>query len=233
MIYHLIDVLKYSVTEHETNGHAWVDFRKYEPNNTTALVKDMIDSDNFLRAVIKWHNPSKHRLFHVFYITNKKKSFFLTDAVLNMFPGTDERLNFSLQVADWCLNHGYATTDDIVWFLNHSGHFNPKNPTSVESESLVKLYQVSGKTKCACGQLDTALSVEARQIKNNCNNPRDAKIVVVNDINEGNSIVKSFMLNGWQCYGFLIGPDVPVVVNSRFNLCMNDATLELLGVNYI
>ncbi len=228
MIYHLIDTKKYNVFEHSDSENVWIDFRKYAPNNTNAVVKDMINSDDFLRTVIKHHNPSKNRLFHVFRLYRGSESIFITDGALNMFPSLDERLYFAVQTAKWCLQNHQMTTSDIVWFLNHSGHFNLKNKTSNESELLVIGYKQMGLTQCNCGQLDSALSYEIRKIKNCDTIDKNAKIIVVNDINEGNSIIKAFLLNGWHGTGFLIGADVHVVMNSRSNLEMNKETLNLL-----
>ncbi len=230
MIYHLIDTKKYNVIEHADGENVWVDFRNYTPNNTSAIVKDLINSDDFLRVIIKQHNPNKNKIFHVFRLYHGTETIFVTDGALNMFPNLDERLYFAIQTARWCLENKQMTTSDIVWFLNHSGHFNLKNKTSNESELLVIGYRQNGLTKCGCGQLDTALSYETRKIKK-CNDiDKNAKIIVANDINEGNSIIKSFLLNGWLGTGFLIGADVHVIMNSRSNLEMNKETLGLFGI---
>ena len=201
----------------------------------TIIAKGYCQSDEFLRTIIKYHNKKdangkRSFMSHCFVITGKTLSdgsnhtFIVTDAVLNQFPTLEQKIDITKHAIDFFNNHIKHDENHIpnVCFLNYSGHFNIKNPTACDCVLLQHACeQMKFKANFFSSQLDFALSHVAQEIKGKGTAPGVADIIVVNDINEGNSIVKSFMLNGWNCYGYVLGLDEIVILNSRFNINQN------------
>ena len=238
MIFHIYDRTKLTDVPATDAENQWMDFNDLltAPNITRddIIVKELINSDDFLRTILRRFNPDKRFLSHCFYFEKPDNApqylsnFIVTDAALNQFPDLPTRVKITKNALDFCARTNILnTTRPIVTFLNHSGHFNIKNPTACASHLLV--------TQCAQSfgnmadfsdfQMDCCMSQSARDIKK-IPQSRNSDIIVANDINEGNSIVKSFLLNGWTGYGFLCGLDMRIIMNSRANLSSNMAALE-------
>ena len=237
MIYHIYDKSKLQSVPVDNAANQWIDFNdSYALDGVCEndiLVKELINSDDFLRLILRKLNPNKKFLSHCFYFikpnieSNTLTDFIVTDAALNQFPTLPERVKIAKNALDFCVKTQiFGNVRPLVTFLNHSGHFNIKNPTACNSHLLV--------TECERNfgniadfsdyQLDCCLSQHARDIKKIAQN-RNTNIIVANDINEGNSIVKSFLLNGWIGYGYLVGLDIRIVMNSRANLTDNVAAI--------
>ena len=238
MIYHIFDKTKLQTVPANDAENTWLDFRELLTTDgvqsTDIIVKELVNSDDFLRTILKKFNPQKRFLSHCFYFekpqnaTSGLTNFIVTDASLNQFPELPTRVQITKNAIDFCKNTGILGTQrPIVTFLNHSGHFNIKNPTACASHLLV--------TECnrlfgdiadfSDFQLDCCMSQAARDTKKIAQN-RNSDIIVVNDINEGNSIVKSFLLNGWTGCGYLAGLDMKIVMNSRANLLDNPIAIQ-------
>ena len=230
MIYHIYDKTKLATVPADDVENRWFDFNDFYgfngATNDDILVKELINSDDFLRLVLRKFNPNKNFVSHCFYFEKPADAksdltnFIVTDAALNQFPTLSDRVKIAKNAIDFCMRTKILdTTRPIVTFLNHSGHFNIKNPTACDSHLLV--------TECertfgdladfSDFQLDCCLSPDARKTKGIAQS-RNTDIIIPNDINEGNSIVKSFLLNGWTGCGYLAGLDIRVVLNSRANL---------------
>ncbi len=238
MIFHIYDKTKLTVVPAADAENQWFDFNDFYKfdgvTNDDIVVKELINSDDFLRLILQKFNSGKRFLSHCFYFEKPDaapkhlSNFIVTDAALNQFPDLPTRVKITKNALEFCQNTKIIDTPrPIITFLNHSGHFNIKNPTACASHLLV--------TECARlfgnaadfsdFQLDCCLSQDARDIKKIAQS-RNSDIIVVNDINEGNSIVKSFLLNGWMGYGFLCGLDMRIVMNSRANLHANSGAIE-------
>lgn len=244
MIYHIFDKTKLTNIPANDNENKWFDFNDFYNQdgitNDDIIVKELVNSDDFLRLMLRKFNSNKSFLSHCFYFEKPKNAnselsnFIVTDAALNQFPTLPERVKITENAINFCNKTnilGNANSQHpIVTFLNHSGHFNIKNPTACNSHLLVtecnRLMQ--GKADFSDFQLDCCLSPAARQTKGILQ-PRNTDIIVVNDINEGNSIVKSFLLNGWLGCGYLVGLDIRIVMNSRANLGDNARGIAKLG----
>lgn len=219
------------------------------------IVKGLIQSDDFLRTIIHNHCPKDAKtgkrpfLSHVFVLKGKtaesdtEQTFVLTDAVLNQFPTLEQKIDITKQALSFFntfvlprkekeLQDKLINVSNYIpriCFLNHSGHFNLKNKTSCDTLLLVNECERLGlKGKFYASQLDFALSKVSQNIKGAGDTLGLADIIVVNDINEGNSIMKSFLLNGWKCYGYVLGADRSVVLNSRSNLNQNLEAVDYL-----
>ncbi|MCQ2581047.1 MAG: hypothetical protein MJ164_02650 [Alphaproteobacteria bacterium] len=237
MIYHIYDKTKLTDIPANDANNTWLDFNELLTvngiNNDDVIVKELINSDDFLRAVLRKFNPEKRFVSHCFYFEKPDVStrFIVSDAALNQFPDMPTRVKIVKNALDFCKNTKIlGDIRPIVTFLNHSGHFNIKNPTACTSHLLVtECSQTMGNlADFSDFQLDCCLSENARKIKKIPQN-RNSDIIIVNDINEGNSIVKSFLLNGWHGYGFLTGLDMRIVLNSRANLSENTTAVAKIA----
>ncbi len=230
MIYHIYDKEKLTNVPANDAENCWFDFNDFYKfdgaTNDDIVVKELINSDDFLRLILRKFNPDKKFISHCFYFEKPEtapahlSNFIVTDAALNQFPDLPTRIQIAKNAIDFCARTNIlGTIRPIVTFLNHSGHFNIKNPTACDSHLLVtecsRLY--SNLADFSDFQLDCCLSQNARNTKS-ISQSRNTDIIVANDINEGNSIVKSFLLNGWAGYGYLAGLSIRVVMNSRANL---------------
>jgi len=240
MIYHIYDKTKLVNVPENDAENQWFDFNDFYKFDgiiaTDIIVKELINSDDFLRLILRKFNPEKHFLSHCFYFSASKNAngltdFIVTDAALNQFPDLPTRVKIAENALDFCQNTKIlGTIRPIITFLNHSGHFNIKNPTACQSHLLVaQCEQNFGDiADFSDFQLDCCLSQNARDTKKIPQN-RNSDIIIVNDINEGNSIVKSFLLNGWNGFGFLTGLNIRIVMNSRANLGDNSAAIAKIS----
>ena len=233
MIYHIYDKTKLTDIPVNDDKNRWFDFNDFYAfdgvSQNDIIVKELINSDDFLRMVLRKFNPNKNFLSHCFYFEKPSgagaglSNFIVTDAALNQFTSLPERVKITQNAIDFCVRTNILQTSrPLVTFLNHSGHFNIKNPTACDSHLLVTecTRLMSNLADFSDYQLDCCLNPDARKIKGIPQN-RNTDIIVVNDINEGNSIVKSFLLNGWLGCGYLTGLDIKIVMNSRANLADN------------
>lgn len=241
MIYHIYDKTKLSNVPANDAENCWLDFNDLLVadgiTNTDIVVKELVNSDDFLRTILKKFNYQKNFLSHCFYFKKTKNApeyltdFIVTDAALNQFPTLSDRVKITKNAIDFVrATKIFGDIRPIVTFLNHSGHFNIKNPTACESHLLAteckRLY--GDLAEFSDFQMDCCLSPAARDTKKIAQN-RNTNIIVVNDINEGNSIVKSFLLNGWAGYGYLAGLDMQIIMNSRANLADNPAAIAKIA----
>lgn len=230
MIYHIYDKTKLSNVPTNDAENTWFDFNDFYNIDGVGfadiVVKELINSDDFLRMILRKLNLNKNFISHCFYFEKPKSApdalsnFIVTDAALNQFPTLQDRVKITQNALDFCVKTKiFDVSRPLVTFLNHSGHFNIKNPTACDSHLLVhECERIMGNmADFSDYQLDCCLSQSARDTKKIEQN-RNTNIIVANDINEGNSIVKSFLLNGWAGYGYLVGLDMRIVMNSRANL---------------
>ena len=230
MIYHIYDKTKLTTVPADNAENRWFDFNDFYKfdgvGHDDIVVKELINSDDFLRMVLKKFNPNKNFISHCFYFekpsgaANYLTDFIVTDAALNQFPTLQDRVKITQNALDFCAHTNVLNVArPIATFLNHSGHFNIKNPTACDSRLLAtECERIMGNlADFSDFQLDCCMSPDARKIKGVSQN-RNTDIIVVNDINEGNSIVKSFLLNGWRGNGYVCGLNIRVVMNSRANL---------------
>lgn len=238
MIYHIYDKTKLTSVPANDGDNQWFDFNDFYAFNGVSvddiIVKELINSDDFLRLILRKFNPNKNFISHCFYfekpagLNNGLTNFIVTDAALNQFPNLADRVKIAKNAIDFCTRTNILNTaHPLVTFLNHSGHFNIKNPTACDSHLLVTecTRTMNNLADFTDYQLDCCLSPDARRTKG-IDIDRNTDIIVVNDINEGNSIVKSFLLNGWTGCGYLTGLDMRIVLNSRANLADNAVAIS-------
>ena len=185
------------------------------------LMKCDIHSDDFLRRVIainkKLLNGEKFYLTHCFLMYDKSgqhKPFVLTDAAC--IPTPDENqlthivnnaVSLFAKVLDntrtpyiSLISAGGDTNTKIspvlhAWYAEHKKDF-PEDTLRIE-------------------QLDVALDSQARIEKHLTGESAD--IIVVDNINAGNAILKSLSVlsKDWKATGFILGTKNTVILNSR------------------
>ena len=149
MIYHIFDKTKLQNVPANDAQNQWFDFNDFYTfdgvTNDDILVKELVNSDDFLRLILKKLNAQKRFLSHCFYFEkpngapSELSDFIITDAALNQFPSLAERVQITKNALDFCVKTKILgnVKRPLVTFLNHSGHFNIKNPTACDSHLLV------------------------------------------------------------------------------------------------
>ena len=190
-------------------------------NDEFILMKCDIHSDDFLRRVIainkKLNNGEKFYLTHCFVMFNKtgqRHPFILTDAACVPMPDENQLTHIVENAVDLfdklfdehrapyisLISAGGDTNTKISpllnsWYAEHKKDF-PDGTLRIE-------------------QLDVALDAYVRNEKHIGGEIAD--IVVVDNINTGNAILKSLSVlsRDWEAVGFLLGAKNEVILNSR------------------
>ena len=193
------------------------------PNTDDEFVfmKCNIHTDDFLRRVIainkKLMNGEKFYLTHCFVLFDKSRKhnpFVLTDAACVPMP--DE--NQLTHIVDNAKKLFVKMFDDkrvpFISLISAGGDTNTKLSPLLHSwyEANKKDFE---KDTLRIEQLDVALYKSVRSEKNIVGETAD--IVVVDNINAGNAILKSLTVlsNDWYAVGFLMGAKNMVILNSR------------------
>lgn len=237
MRYHIYDADLVSLpVVIDSKDDVWIDYRDYngqafDTYNDNILVKELIDSDKFLKLVLKYHNKNKHKLYHLFY--NPDADYIITDCVLNYKLDAKGKMDLAEKAIEFYMTNFNTYEKVIVNFLTPNGHLSPVIPTSMENYAICEMMYEDDKLplynyRFDCKQLDFCLNEYTRSIKDPNNDwGHNANIIIVNDLNEGNSLYKalSFYQN---FYGYVIGAGVKVVLNSRSYLTLNDKSCDLI-----
>lgn len=185
------------------------------------LMKCDIHSDDFLRHVIainkKQMNGKKFYLTHCFVMFDKSKQhqpFILTDAAC--VPNPDEnQLTHIVQNAVSLFNDMFdKTRAPFISLISAGGDTNTKLSPILHSWFLEHEKEFP-KDTLRIEQLDVALDKNVRAEKHITGGIAD--IVVVDNINTGNAILKSLSVlsDNWYAIGFLLGAKNTVILNSR------------------
>lgn len=236
MRYHIYDKDKDLVHYISNDKDVWVDYRDYrgEASAPDILVKETIESDKFLKLVLKYHNPNKNKLFHIFY--NPNDDYIITDCVINYKPTIKEKLNIAISATKYYISHLKSNLDSeiIINFLTPNGHLSPVIPTSIENQAICEMLYDNNDLILGYNyifdykQLDFCLNDYARVAKDiHSKWSHNANVIIVNDLNEGNTLYKSLSMNN-TFYGYVIGANVNVVLNSRSYLYLNQFSFNLI-----
>ena len=185
------------------------------------LMKCNIHSDDFLRKVIainkKLMNGEKFYLTHCFVLfdkSGKRQPFILTDAVCVPMP--DE--NQLTHIVDNAKSLFAKMFDDkrapFISLISAGGDTNTKLSPVLHNWYAEHVNEFAPNT-LRIEQLDVALDAYVRNEKHIAGEIAD--IIVVDNINAGNAILKSLTVlsNDWYGVGFLIGAKNTVILNSR------------------
>ena len=219
--------IKPSLVNNETD--IWVDYRDYHKdwayNYQIRLVKENVNSDDFLKVVLKEHNSNRNLLTHVFL--DYSRNIILTDCVINNHPDCKQKIKIANNAIKFYQNI-YDEKPQIVNFLTPNGHLSEAIPESIEAFGLCAIMKEHyNDIHFDMQQLDVCLSHKARAAKK-MNWEKEANIIIVNSLSEGNSIYKALSLGYFSFYGYVLGADVPVILNSRSFLDLNTDSLNLI-----
>ena len=184
------------------------------------LMKCDIHSDDFLRHIIAINKKLTHEKFYLthcaifFDKTKKRPPFILTDAACIPMPD-ENQLTHIVQNAIKLFNKVFETERaPFISLISAGGDTNTKLSPVLYSWWASHKNEFPNNT-LRLEQLDVALDKSVRSEKNIVGETAD--IVVVDNINAGNAILKSLTVlsNDWYAVGFLMGAKNIVILNSR------------------
>ena len=173
-------------------------------------------------------------MFHIFH--NPNDNYIITDCVINYKPTIKEKLNIAINATKYYISHLKSNLDSeiIINFLTPNGHLSPVIPTSIENQAICEMLKNNDDLITGYNyifdykQLDFCLNDYARVAKDiHSNWTHNANVIIVNDLNEGNTLYKALSMNN-TFYGYVIGSNVNVVLNSRSYLYLNQFSCSLL-----
>ena len=185
------------------------------------LMKCDIHSDDFLRRVIainkKLNNGEKFYLTHCFILFNKsgqRAPFVLTDAACVPTPDENQLTHIvenAVSMFEYMLDNNRMP---YISLLSAGGDTNTKIAPLLHSWYAEHSKDFQNNT-LRIEQLDVALDKNVRAEKHISGELAD--IIVVDNINTGNAILKSLTIlsNDWYGVGFLMGAKNIVILNSR------------------
>jgi phosphotransacetylase len=185
------------------------------------LMKCDIHTDDFLRRVIainkKLMNGEKFYLTHCFVLFNKSGSrnpFILTDAACVPMPDENQLTHIVDNAKDLFAEMFDNTRAPFISLISAGGDTNTKLSPLLNSWYAEHKKDFPDNT-LRVEQLDVALDKNIRGEKHIGGETAD--IIVVDNINTGNAILKSLTVlsNDWYGVGFLIGAKNTVILNSR------------------
>ena len=185
------------------------------------LMKCDIHSDDFLRRVIsinkKQMNGEKFYLTHCFIMFNKsgeRAPFILTDAACVPMPDENQLTHIVDNAKDLFSNMFDNTRAPFISLMSAGGDTNTKIAPLLHSWYAEHVKDFPENT-LRIEQLDVALDSHVRHEKHLSGESAD--IIVVDNINTGNAILKSLSVlsNDWYAVGFLLGAKNTVILNSR------------------
>lgn len=185
------------------------------------LMKCDIHSDDFLRRVIainkKLANGEKFYLTHCFLLsdtTEQHSQFILSDAACVPTPDESQLTHIVQNAVSLFTGMFGDTHTPFISLVSAGGNTNTKLSPVLHSwyADNVKNYP---KDTLRIEQLDVALDSNARKEKHLTG--ESANIIIVDNINTGNAILKSLTVlsNNWEAAGFLMGTKNTVILNSR------------------
>ena len=184
------------------------------------LMKCDIHSDDFIRRVIAINKKlisEKFYLTHCFVLSNKsgnRTPFILSDAACVPMPD-ENQLTHIIQNAISLYSKMFGEKRvPLISLVSAGGDTNTKISPLLHSwyESNVNNFPTH---TVRIEQLDVALDLHVRNEKHISG--KTADIIIVDNINTGNAILKSLTVlsDNWYGIGFLIGAKNTVILNSR------------------
>lgn len=191
-------------------GEAGILMKGFVP--TAVLLKAVLDSDQGLRK--------RELLSHaaLFEVPGYSKLLTVTDAAMNLLPGTEDKLRIIENAVE--IYHRLGITEPKVAVLGPIENVNPRIASTVEAAELKQWYLDGKITGCIVDgplALDNAVSSEAARQKG-IGGPvaGNADILLAPDLNSGNILYKTLIfLAGAVAAAVVMGARVPVVLTSR------------------
>ncbi len=187
-----------------------------------SLMKGHVHTETLMRAVLSRRADLRtgRRISHVFHMTvpGRDRVMYITDGVINVQPGVDDKLDIVLNAVD--VAHALGTAEPKVAVLSGAETVNAAMPSSVEAAEVAKRANngaVDGALVDGPLGFDNAVSPEAAAIKG-VDGPvaGRADILVVPTLESGNFLYKQLVyFMSATAAGIVIGARVPIVLTSR------------------
>ncbi len=187
-----------------------------------SLMKGHVHTDTLMRAVLNRRAGLRtgRRISHIFHMTvpGRDRVMYITDGVINVRPGVDDKLDIVRNAVD--VAHALGTAEPRVAVLSGAETVNASMPSSVEAAEVAKHANngaVDGALVDGPLGFDNAVSPEAAAIKG-VDSPvaGRADILVVPTLESGNFLYKQLVyFMSATAAGIVIGARVPIVLTSR------------------
>jgi len=186
------------------------------------LMKGSLHTGELMSAVVTATGGlrTSRRISHAFVmaVPNYSKPLIVTDAVVNIAPSLDDKLDICQNAID--LAHSLGCMSPKVAILSAVEEVNTKIPSTVDAAALCKMAergQITGAILDGPLAMDNAISVEAAKTKGLVSLVAgDADILVVPNLEAGNILAKQFIfLANADAAGVVLGTRVPIILTSR------------------
>ncbi len=194
-------------------------------NKCSALMKGKIHTDEFMGAIVKKENGLRldKQISHIFAIKvpTYHKIIYITDGGINIAPTLEVKEKIIYNAINFVKKLGIQKPNIAIMSATES--VLPKMLSSFDANSIVQsnnfkdIANIEGPLA-----LDNIISKKAAEIKNiQSNIAGDVDIIVVPNIETGNSLVKSLVyLANAEVAGVVVGAKIPIVVTSRADNAM-------------
>jgi len=189
-----------------------------------ALMKGSLHTDELMSAVLKRENGlrSERRISHVFVMAtaNYHKTFFITDAAININPDLLTKRDIVQNAIDLFAAISENESIPKVAILAAVESVNPEMQSTVDAACLCKMAdrgQIQGGILDGPLAYDNAISKEAADIKGiKSLVAGDADIFLAPDLESANMLAKQLiLLADASSAGVIVGAKVPIVLTSR------------------
>ena len=187
-----------------------------------SLMKGHVHTETLMRAVLGRTAGLRtgRRISHIFHMTVPGRDWvmYITDGVINVRPGIDDKLDIVRNAVD--VAHALGTAEPRVAVLSGAETVNAAMPSSVDAAEVAKHANnggVQGALVDGPLSFDNAVSPEAAAIKG-VDSPvaGRADILVVPTLESGNFLYKQLVyFMSATAAGIVIGARVPIVLTSR------------------
>jgi len=186
------------------------------------LMKGLINSSNFLRAVLnKERGLRKSKLLchlGVFEVPGAPRLMFHSDGGMNVAPDLEAKKEILINVLDSLKNMGFDKPNVAV--LSHNEQVNEKMPSTTDAAGLVKMAGEGLIPPCLIEgpmAMDVAASAEAAKHKKiDSRISGQVDVFLMPNIESGNMVGKTLIYYaGAKFAGLILGASHPVVMASR------------------
>ncbi len=187
-----------------------------------AIMKGDVHTDVLLRAVLARDLGLRtgRLLSHVFHMSvpHSEQVLCITDAVLNILPSLDQKIEIARNAAG--LMHALGNADPKIALLSATETETAAMPSSVEAASIARMAQATpfeGFSVDGPLALDLAISPEAARIKGVTSEVAgQADVLLVPNIETGNALFKMMVyFNSAAAAGLILGARAPIMLTSR------------------
>lgn len=213
---------KLEIIHASTDGEAIaIMLRLFQENQCDFIMKGKIDTKVLMRAIINKENGLNEGKMissvSLIEIPNYHKMVLFTDPGIVMYPDLRQKVDLLKNALLYMKNIGYKKPKASI--LCSVEKLNLKMQETIDAVLLSRLAEdgVFGESE-VYGPLSYDLTVNPEAVKiKGVNNPvaGDADVVLVPDINTGNSLTKALSFSGGNGGAVILGAKIPIIFSSR------------------